>query len=128
MARRVSIHLPGVSHAAPIPMGAKVGNVVYSSAISGHDAATDSMPDDPAKQAEALFKNIRTFMEVAGGTTDDIVKMDVLLKDDNLRDAINTEWLKMFPDEDNRPARHAQQVPLRGRFLFQVELVAVLDK
>ena len=46
-------------------------------------------------------------MEKAGGTTEDIGHMTVFLKEESYRDAINKEWLKMFPDEHNRPARHA---------------------
>ena len=33
MGRRQTIHIPGVAHNAPIPFGARVGNVVYSSGI-----------------------------------------------------------------------------------------------
>jgi hypothetical protein len=32
----------------------------------------------------------------------------------------------MFPDEHDRPARHALKVELRGSVLFQIEVVAVL--
>ena len=125
--RRTVINLPGMAHGAPIPMGAKVGNVVYSSGISGVNPETHSMPPDPDEQAFQLFENIRTFMEIAGGTTDDIVQMTVLLKDDKNRESINKAWLKMFPDENNRPARHALTTDVRaGGALFQIELVAVV--
>ena len=46
--------------------------------------------------------------------------------DDKYRESINKEWLKMFPDENSRPARHALPAPIRGGFYFQVEVVAVL--
>lgn len=32
--KRRSIHVEGVQHGAPIPMGAKVGNMLFSSGIS----------------------------------------------------------------------------------------------
>jgi len=35
MGRRQTIHIPGVSHSAPIPFGARVGHVVYNSGIRG---------------------------------------------------------------------------------------------
>lgn len=126
MAKRKIIEIPGVHHQNPIPMGAKIGNVIYSSAISGIEPDSKSPPQDPDKQAEALFRNIQTFMEQAGGTPDDIIRMTVYVKEEHYRDAINKEWLKMFPDEKNRPARHTLQVPVRGEALFQIELVAVL--
>ena len=43
MARRRSIHLEGLRHGAPIPSGAVVGNLVFSSAISGRDGASDAL-------------------------------------------------------------------------------------
>ena len=126
MAKRKVIEIPGLAHQAPIPMGARIGNIVYSSAISGIEPQTKSPPQDPDKQAEALFRNIRTFMKQAGGTPEDIIRMTVYLKEESYREAINKEWLKMFPDEHSRPARHAIKIELRGEVLFQIELVAVL--
>jgi len=126
MAKRKVIEIPGLAHQAPIPMGARIGNIVYSSAISGIEPQTKSPPQDPDKQAEALFRNIRTFMKQAGGTPEDIIRMTVYLKEESYREAINKEWVKMFPDEHSRPARHAIKIELRGEVLFQIELVAVL--
>lgn len=115
-----------MTHSAPIPMGAQIGNLVFSSAIAGKDPATDSLPDDPARQAELMFQNVRTFMELAGGTLDDIVRMTVFVKDDAYREHVNREWLKAFPDEHDRPARHTLAQDLRGGMLVQCELVAAL--
>ena len=74
-----------------------------------------------------MFSNLRTLMTNAGGTTDDIAHMTVFLKDLAYRDHVNNEWLKMFPDEDDRPARHAVQADLPRGMLIQVEIIAVLD-
>jgi enamine deaminase RidA (YjgF/YER057c/UK114 family) len=65
-------------------------------------------------------------MEKAGGTPDNIAHMTVFLKEEKLRDSVNKAWLKMFPDEHDRPARHALKADLRGQFLFQIEVIAVL--
>ena len=100
--------------------------MVFSSAISGRDTETNEIPADPDKQAEALFQNVRTFMELAGGTPTDIGHMTVYLKEERYRESINKEWLKMFPNENNRPARHSMTANVRGEMLFQIELIAVL--
>jgi enamine deaminase RidA (YjgF/YER057c/UK114 family) len=126
MPKRVSIEIPGLAHGAPIPMGSKIGNIVYSSAITGRNPQTKELPSDPAQQAEVLFENVRTFMTQAGGTPDNIIRMTVHLREEKYRDAINTPWVKMFPDAHSRPARHAIKTELRGEALFQVEVVAVL--
>jgi len=126
MAKRKSIHIKGMEHGAPIPNGTVIGNLVFSSAISGKDAKTGVLSPDPDEQAEAMFRNLRLFMESAGGTSDNIAHMKVYLKEERLRDAVNKAWSKMFPDEHDRPARHAIKVELRGDVLFQIEVVAVL--
>jgi 2-iminobutanoate/2-iminopropanoate deaminase len=126
MVKRKSIHVKGMEHGAPIPNGAVVGNVVFSSAISGKDAKTGVMSPNPDEQAEAMFRNLKLFMESAGGTPDDIGYMKVYLKEETYRDAVNKAWLKMFPDEHDRPARHALKAELRGEMLMQIEVIAVL--
>ena len=121
--RRTVIKVPGLSHRTPISLGAKVGNIVHSAPIYGTDVERGMLPSDPAEQAVQMFKNIRRFMDAAGGTIDDIVK------DFAHRDAVDVEWVKMFPDEDNRPSRHAVSEPeIRGGgALFGVEILAVVE-
>ena len=123
---REVISIPGMPHGAPIPNGAKIGNMVFSSAISGRDVEKNVLPEDPDEQAAAMFRNLRTFMKSAGGTPDNIAHMTVFMKEEKYRDNVNTEWLKMFPNEDDRPARHALKAELRGGMLFQIEVIAVL--
>ena len=122
---RVSLNLPHMAHGAPIPMGCKIGNMVYSSGIGGTNAE-GKMPPDPNEQAEQMFENIRQFIEIAGGTPEDIIHVRILMKDRGQREAINKPWMAMFPDEHSRPARHALETNLGGQFLFQAEIVAVV--
>jgi 2-iminobutanoate/2-iminopropanoate deaminase len=126
MAKRKGIHLEGLAHGAPIPNGAVVGNMVFSSAISGKDPGTGVIPSDPGEQARAMFRNLRLFMAHAGGTPDDIGYMKVYLREEKYREFVNQAWLEMFPDPHDRPARHAIKVELRGELLFQIEVIAVL--
>ena len=123
--RRQSINLPNMAHGAPIPMGARVGNVVMSSGIGGA-GADGKMPSDPDQQAQNMFDNIRQFVEQAGGSVEDIVHVRILMKDRGQRESINKPWLEMFPDEHSRPARHALETNLGGQFIFQAEVTAVL--
>jgi len=126
MTRRKSIHIPGLEHGAPIPNGVVMGNLVFSSAVSGKDAKTGVLSSDADEQAEAMFRNLSLFMENAGGTPENIAYMKVYLKEEQYRDSVNKAWLKMFPDEHDRPARHAVKAELRGEVLFQIEVIAVL--
>lgn len=126
MAKRKSIHVKGMEHGAPIPNGAALGNMIFSSAISGKDAKSGVLSPDPDEQAEAMFRNLRLFLETAGASPENVGYMKVYLREEKYRDAVNKAWLKMYPDEHDRPARHATKIELRGDNLFQIEVIAVL--
>jgi len=108
-------------------MGARIGGLLYSSGVMGKDPATDSLPDDPGRQAELMFQNLRTLLEQGGASLDDVVRVTVYVKDNAYREHLYREWLKAFPDEHDRPARHTLIWDLPGGMLMQCELVAVLD-
>ena len=125
--KREAIEIPGVSHGAPIPMGAKIGSIIYSSAIMGKSAENNELPLEAVEQMACLFENIEAFMVAAGGTTENIIRMSVYLKDNKYRNLFNKEWLRMFPDEHNRPARHISiNESLQHGMVTQVELSGVL--
>ena len=101
--------------------------MLYSSGISGRDAETNELSDDPDRQAELVFKNMEKLMEVAGGSPENIIHVTVLLKDFSHREHVNKHWERLFPDEHSRPARHVHVDDLRGGMLVQCEIVALLD-
>lgn len=126
--RRNSIEIQGVTHGAtPIPQGARVGNMVFSSAIAGVDPESGKIPEDAERQVELAFQHVRRFMETVGGSTDDIGRMTVYLEDEKYRDLVNREWIEMFPDSESRPARHSTVAHLRAGALVQLEIIAVVD-
>ena len=69
---------------------------------------------------------MRRIIEAAGGTTDDILKLNVLLMDRSNREPVNREWLAMFPDAERRPARQTMQADLDGGKLVQCDFLAVI--
>ena len=127
MGRREVVEIPGVTHNAPIPMGVKMGGLLFSSGIPGRDPADNSLPPDPARQAELMFANVRTFLERAGAGLEDVAHLTVFVTDDAYREHLNREWLRAFPDAEDRPARHTLRFDLPGGMLLQCELIAVLD-
>jgi 2-iminobutanoate/2-iminopropanoate deaminase len=106
MEKRRSIDVAGARHTNPIPSASRRGPFVVSGAISGADPATGKVPEDLDAQCAAMFANVRRVIETAGGTPDDIVKMNVWITDRALRPIMNKYWVEMFPDEHSRPARH----------------------
>ena len=125
---RESLHIEGVSHGNnPIPAGTRVGNMVFSGGIMGTDPATGKVPEnDPARQTELAFQHLKSLIENAGGTLEDVGRVTVFAKDLSIREHVNREWVKHFPDEHSRPSRHTQLTDLRGGMLIQLEVVAVL--
>ena len=72
-----SIHVDGVKHGAPIPMGARVGNIIFSSGIMGTDPSTGKVPEDLESQCVFAFANMKSMVENAGGTTKNIGSIKV---------------------------------------------------
>lgn len=122
---RSSIYVEEFKHANPIPSASRIGNIVMSSVIIGRDLH-GNMPGTLEAQCANMFSHVRAILEAAGGSTNHILKMSVWLKDRSRRDVLNTEWLKMFPDETSRPARHSFQTELQDGALVQCDFVAVI--
>jgi 2-iminobutanoate/2-iminopropanoate deaminase len=124
-----SIDLPGLDHGrAPIPMGARVGNMIFSSGLMGRDPETGAIPDDAAGQAEQVFRNLRNFLAEGGATLDDVAHVTVFVRDDSVRDALNRAWIACFPIPSDRPARHTLVHALPGSLLIQLEVIAVVQE
>lgn len=128
MSSKRSLEVPGVTHGdTPIPMGARVGNMIFSSGIHGKDPATNKLPEAAADQARFAFQNMRTLVTQGGGSLKDIGRVTVFIKDNTLRSHVNACWLEFFPDPEDRPARHTQVIDLPGTMLVQLEMIAVVQ-
>jgi 2-iminobutanoate/2-iminopropanoate deaminase len=123
--RRRVLGVPGIAHQNPIPQAVEIGGLVFTSAIFGEDPETGDLPADPARQAELAFAHLRTILEQAGTGPEAVGKLTVYVSDAAHREHVNHEWLKMFPDDDDRPARHTTTTALRRGMLVQLEAIAV---
>jgi enamine deaminase RidA (YjgF/YER057c/UK114 family) len=113
-------------HPQPFPPAVKISNMVFSSAIGGYDPESGDLPGDIAEQARHAFGHMETVMRLAGGSLADVASVTVYLEDRADRAFINPEWETAFPDEDDRPVRHAVTKALPGGMKVQLEFVAVL--
>lgn len=125
MTRRKSIYLAGYAHTNPIPVASMIGSHLVSGAITGRDMETGDMPNTLDEQCTRIFDRVRELMSEVQGSTDDIIKMTFWLVDYRDRQALNREWLLMFPDPDSRPARQVIAAQLDDA-LIHCDLVAVL--
>jgi 2-iminobutanoate/2-iminopropanoate deaminase len=127
MARRVSIYIESFAHKNPIPAACRIGNVVYSGSIQGTDPITGRYGETLDEQSRLMFANLRRIVDAAGGSTADVIRVTVWMRDRTQRAALNGPWLEMFPDPASRPARHTMNGALDGDKLIECDFVAVLE-
>jgi enamine deaminase RidA (YjgF/YER057c/UK114 family) len=127
MAKRKSITWAGFKHENPIPNASMIGNMLMSSIISGRDPETGKAPPEAEAQIANIFKQIKLGVEAAGGTVDDIIKVNFWVRDPAVgRKMLNGEWTKMFPNESSRPARHTLALPANAPNHVTCDFVAVI--
>jgi 2-iminobutanoate/2-iminopropanoate deaminase len=129
MSRRKSFDVPGYRHGNnPIPAVTRIENIVMSGGISGVDLTTGRFPDAIEEQCNNMFKLVRTIVETAGATLDDVIKVTVFLKPSISREALNREWVAAFPNEGSRPVRHTLvNEHLAAGMLVQCDVIAVVS-
>jgi|SRR5476649_76550 2-iminobutanoate/2-iminopropanoate deaminase len=129
MTKRQSINGQRPRHENPIPNACRIGNIVMSSVIAGTNPGSRQLPDTLEQQIANVFSHIRHDVEAARATVDDIIKVTFWVDDPlTQRAAINTEWVKMFPDANSRPARHTLTLPAGGRAKIQADFTAVISQ
>ena len=115
------------AHKNPIPAAAVHKGILISSVISGKSVVTGSYSKNKVEQVSLVFEYIKKIVIEAGGTVQDVIKMDLYFSDKSDRSIVNPEWVKMFPDPNKRPARHAQIAELPKDCCLQVTLTAVIE-
>ncbi len=79
-----------------------------------------------AGQAYFGIRNLVTLAENGGGTADSIGQITLLIQDYADLPAIDAEWVKMFPDPNNRPARQIIKMGVQRRSRVQFHMIAVI--
>ncbi len=125
MPGRQSFEIQPVGHNAPIPMAARVGNIIMTSGVMGADPETGEIPTALDERAKNCFRNLENVLTKAGASKHDVVRVTVFIKSNENRQLVNPPWLEMFPDENARPARH-QTVVETLNFDIQIEAMAVV--
>ena len=125
MANRKSINLEGFGHTNPIPVACRLGNLVMSGSILPRDAK-GKIPETLEEQCALMFQYVKDVMTVAGGSPDDIIKVNVGMIDASNREILNKHWVAMFPDAGARPARHTEKKELPKGILIACEITAVI--
>ncbi len=123
--RQKSIEIEGHGHNAPLPMACRIGSILATSGVSGKNVKTGEMPNDPDEQTKHAFINMASVLKAGGLDMGDVVKMTVLVADEDFSASINKYWTQSYPDKTKRPARHTLVVPLKGGSRIRLEALAV---
>jgi 2-iminobutanoate/2-iminopropanoate deaminase len=126
--RRQSVYVDGFAHTNPIPTACRIENIVYSSIIHGIDQADSGSTMTLEAQAELMFTRVAQIVDAAGGSTSDVVKVTMWMRDRKNRETVNRFWLEMFPDPSDRPARQTVNAQLDGDQLIQCDFVAIIRR
>ncbi len=109
----------------PYTPAVKVGNMLFLSGQIGINPATGTMVEGgTVAQARQVFANLRSLLNAAGLTFDDVVRATVYLADLDDYGAVNEEYAKYFSDIP--PARVCVEVArIPADALVEISVVAV---
>ena len=117
------VHQPtGYSHAV------KKGNIVYIAGQVALDVSGSLVgKDDIEAQTEQAFRNLKAVVEAAGGTIDDIVKINIYTTDLSYRDTIREARNRYFSSDLPASTFVVISSLANPDLLVEIEAVAILD-
>jgi 2-iminobutanoate/2-iminopropanoate deaminase len=98
------------------------GDLVYTAGQVAHDANGSAVEGGIEEQTRQTLENIRTCLEAAGCTLDDVIKVNAYLVDLGDFDGYNRVYTEFFSAP--YPARTSVQAGLPPGILIEIEAVA----
>ncbi len=99
--------LEGFGHGGqPIPAASRIGPLLITGGVHGVERNSGALPPDPTDQIRLMFENLAGILERGGATLDDVARLTVYIGSAEYRSLVNAHWVKVFPNEASRPARH----------------------
>jgi 2-iminobutanoate/2-iminopropanoate deaminase len=98
------------------------GDAVYTAGQTGTDEAGSLVPGGIAEQTRQTLENVRSCVEAAGATMDDVVKVNAYLADLVDFAGYNEAYLEFFSEP--YPARTSVQAGLPAGVLVEIEAIA----
>jgi 2-iminobutanoate/2-iminopropanoate deaminase len=113
----------------PLSPGIKYNDLIFVSGQVPRDAQGNVVgKGDIRKQTEQTLKNVEAVLRAAGATMDDVLKVNVYMKDGSQFSEMNEVYRKFF--KERLPARATIQVALiaQEEILIEIEAVARVPK
>jgi 2-iminobutanoate/2-iminopropanoate deaminase len=113
---------------APRPAGhysqaVEASGLIFVSGQLGIDPIGGDVPKDIEGQVRQTLRNIRSVLEAAGSSLENVVKLSVFLSDINDIQVLNRVFMEFFNRDP--PARSTVQVVLPPKFLVEIDAMAV---
>jgi 2-iminobutanoate/2-iminopropanoate deaminase len=124
--RRTVLQIPGVAHTNPIPMGVRIGNMLFSSRVLPYDPETGRPAGGVERQAECLFENVRRLLAVGGARPEHITQARLFLADPAYAPVAEQHWRALVGSSDPAPVLHTTRYTIAPALLVMLELIAAL--
>jgi 2-iminobutanoate/2-iminopropanoate deaminase len=122
-ARRQVISTPPVAHTNPIPMGVKIGGYLFSSRILPFEPATNAPGEGLDRQAQLVFQNLDTFLEVAAVGRADLLQARLFVSDRAYLPTVQKHWDAFFRESANRPVIRTVLYPQTPAAMVYLEVI-----
>lgn len=122
--RRRMLHVPGVAHVNPIPLGIRIGQYLFSSRVLPYDAAAGAPPSDVAQQAAHLFANARALLVEGGLEPATITQGRLFLADSADLPLVEPLWRDLVAQARQRPALQVTPYALAPSLRVMLEFIA----
>jgi 2-iminobutanoate/2-iminopropanoate deaminase len=115
----------GPKPAGPYSHAVVSGGFVFISGQGPVDPETGTMPDAFADQVRQTLKNVRTILEAAGSSLDNVVKVNAYVTDLTRFQEFNEVYKEFFTHDP--PARTTVGTSLLG-FLVEIDCIAAVPE
>lgn len=121
--RKEVIPVPGETPAKHTSRIVRFGNLIFIAGITGRNFASKEMPADITGQTRQTLENIKLYLEAAGTSLENVLKMTCYLADLADKKAFDDVYINYFPE--NPPARACFAVAALGPGVkVEIETVA----
>ncbi len=125
--QRKNYEIPNVGHHDPIPMGASIGRLMWSSGMSGQPPGQLDSRGSLGEQCRWAFTHLRSLTEQAGASPDNVGHVTLLVRNYDEEPEIMRHWRELFPHPDDEPTHHTMALGLSGQSSsVQVHIVGAL--
>lgn len=125
--RRQMLHVPGVAHVNPIPLGIRIGPYLFSSRVLPYAAASGQPPPDVARQAAHLFANVRALLTQGGLEPGTITQGRLFLADPADLAVVEPLWRDLVAQAGQRAALQVTPYALAPSLRVMLEFIASLS-